>query len=416
MALRLGLGLGARGMEVLGKLVLYVLIARQLSLGDAGLYFTALAWSLLIGALARCGVDRALAARVPGELAVQDGRAALGALTLALRVIVVGCLIVGGINAWLGPAVAIRLMDQPALAPVLALTSLLMTMEAFAVTFAGVLAGLGRNVASQVTANALWPVITLAILWFGHGDTVQDAMIATIAARGLTAVLGLALTLVHRRRFAVRPDGPVVAMPPLWRLSIPLMGVELSQFAMMTLPTLVLATFSPPEAVGAFSMAMRISTLPWVLLINVSLIAAPRMAEHHRREEWLRLRAVHRAARWSAAALTLPPLLAMVVFAPWLLSLLGPGLETASLALRILCIGQAVNALFAMRDTLLASAGQGQALFRINLVQVAVGTALTISLVPFFGPVGAATMTAITTGFGGLATSWVARRRLPQAF
>lgn len=416
LATRLGLGLGTRGMEVAGKLVLYVLIARQLSLADAGLYFTGLAWSLLIGALARGGLERALTARVPAELAVGDGPAAVRVIRRSLLFILAGCIVVGGLNAWAGPLVAIRLMDQPSLAPVLALTSLLTTLEVFAVTPAGILAGLGRNVAAQLVGNALWPVLTLAVLWLGQLRTVEEAIYATMAARAVTAALGFLLILGQRQRFAVRPAGPLAPMPPIRHLAIPLMGVELAQYALMSLPTLVLAAVMPPEVVGAFSMAVRISLLPWALLLNVSLIAAPRMSEHHRREEWPRLRAVHRTARWTAAALTVPPLAAMFVLAPWLLGLLGAGLEQAAMDLRILCLGQAVNALFAMRDTLLSSTGHGQALFRINLAQVVLGAVLTATLVPLYGSEGAAAMTAITTGFGGLASSWMARRCLPRAF
>lgn len=414
--IRLGLGLGTRGLEIIGKLALYVLVARQLSLLDAGLYFTALAWTLMGGAIARFGLDRGVMARIPAELAVGDGAAAMRAMRGALLGVLGGGLALGALSLVLGPVVATHVMGQPALAPVLALSGVLLLMESLAVTAACILSGLDRNIAGQFAGNSLWPALALVGLWLWPEADILDAILITIAARLATLLLGLFYIYRTRARFAIRREGPALPLPPLWRASLPLMGVELGQFVLQTLPTLLLAAFVPPETVGAFSMAMRISMLPWAMLFNVYVIAGPRMAEHYRREEWPRLRQSQRVARWTSVALAMPVLIPMIIGAPWLLQALGPGFDQATTVLRVLGLGQAVAALFAMRDALLASTGHGAALLRVNAVQVMLAAALSITLIPLFGAEGAAAMNAIGAAFGALGATWMARRRIPEAF
>ncbi|MGK7869556.1 lipopolysaccharide biosynthesis protein [Falsiroseomonas sp. E2-1-a20] len=413
--LRLGLGLGTRGLEILGKLGLYVLVAQSLGLADAGLYFIALAWGGLGGTLARGGLERAAMYRIPAELAVGDGAAARRVLRLALLGSLLGGCAVGGATSLAGPWMAHAVLAQPALAPVLVLTGILVLADALALTAGSVLAGLHRNVAAQLTGASLWPGLALVALWLWPGAELADALVLTILARFLTFAMGLGMIRAERTRFRVRRAGAEPATP-LLRLALPLLGVELVQVSLVTMPTLILAAFAAPEAVAYFSMASRLSILTWVILVSVATIAAPRMAEQYRLEEWDRLRQTQRAARWASAALATPPLLGMMVLAPWLLGLLGAGFEPGAAALRILCLGQIVNALFACRDTLLANTGHGDDLLRVNLVQLAVAAVLAVATIPWLGAEGAAAMTAISIGLGAILQSRIARRRVPRAF
>ncbi|UPY35789.1 oligosaccharide flippase family protein [Sediminicoccus sp. KRV36] len=414
--IRLGLGLGTRGLEILGKLGLYVLVAQSLGLAEAGLYFIALAWSGVGGTLGRFGLERAAMARIPAELAVNDGAAALRVVRRVLGGTLLGGCLVGGVTSLAGPGLAHALLGQPALAPVLLLTGGLVLADALAISAGCILASLHRNVAAQLTGTSLWPILTLTALWLWPAPDLRDVLMLTILARFATVGMGLAIIWAGRMRFAVVCPGAATAARPLLRLALPLLGVELVQVSLVTMPTLILAAFATPEAVAYFSMASRLSVLTWVILLSVATIASPRMAEQFRLRDWRRLRQTQRAARWASASLAVPPLLGMILLAPWLLGLLGAGFEPGAAALRILCLGQIVNAMFACRDTLLATTGHGDDLLRLNLIQLALATLLAATAVPLLGAEGAALMTAISIGSGALMQSWLARRRVPGAF
>lgn len=414
--LRLGLGLGTRGLELLGKLGLYVLVAQSLGLAEAGLYFIALAWGGLGGTLGRFGLERVVIYRIPAELAVGEGAAAARVVRLALLGALLGGCAVGSATSLAGPWVAMALLDQPALAPVLVLTGVLILADALSLTAGNVLASLHRNVAAQLTGTSLWPALALVALWLWPHADLADALVLTLLARFTTLALGLGMIWVARGHFAARRVAPPEPAVPLLRLALPLLGVELVQVSLVTLPTLILAGFDSAEAVAYFSMASRLSILTWVILLSVATIAAPRMAEQYRLQDWVRLRQTQRAARWASAALAVPPLLGMILLAPWLMRLLGAGFELGAASLRILCLGQIVNALFACRDTLLANTGHGDDLLRVNLVQLALATVLAAAAIPLLGAEGAAVMTAISIGLGAVMQSWIARRRVPRAF
>ena len=406
-------------MEIVGKLGLYVLVAHLLGLGQAGLYFTALAWGALGGTLARGGLERAAMARIPAELASGDGAEAARVLRIALLGALLGGGVIGGATLLAAQPMAAFMGEAApasALATVLVLAGALVLAEALSVTAAGILTGLHRNLSAQLTSMALWPMIALAGLLLRPGADLQETLLITIGARLATVLLGLLLIVLARRDFAPRRAGPAVPMPHLLRTALPLLGVEVVQVSLVTMPTLILAALATSPEVGAFSMAMRISVLSWAILITVAGIAAPRMAAQYRLQEWAQLRQTQRAARWASAALTVPVLLLIAGLAPIALGLLGPGFEQGVTALQILCAGQAVNALFACRDTLLANTGHGDDLLRVNLLQLALAAALAATIVPTWGAEGAAAMAGITTAFGALAQSWVARRRLPRAF
>ncbi|MDQ2104351.1 hypothetical protein QSG27_16750, partial [Azospirillum sp. C340-1] len=77
---RYAAGLGLRGVEVAGKLGLYVIAARSLGVHEAGLFFLCLTWIGLASTVARLGLERAVTRHIAAELAVGQGRAAGRAL------------------------------------------------------------------------------------------------------------------------------------------------------------------------------------------------------------------------------------------------------------------------------------------------------------------------------------------------
>ncbi len=60
----------------------------------------------------------------------------------------------------------------------------------------------------------------------------------------------------------------------------------------------------------------------------------------------------------------------MILLAPWLLEIVGPGFSSATAALRVLALGQVVNAAFAGQDILLAMTGHARALRRLSLLSL----------------------------------------------
>ncbi|MGL1213338.1 hypothetical protein ACSTK9_23650, partial [Vibrio parahaemolyticus] len=90
-----------------------------------------------------------------------------------------------------------------------------------------------------------------------------------------------ALLVADRHRFvdgaapAGAADRVVTALPSLWQTARPRYVVELVQVALVTLPVMILGAVADAAAVGAFSVASRISMLILVLIISIGTFAAP---------------------------------------------------------------------------------------------------------------------------------------------
>ncbi|GAA4257211.1 lipopolysaccharide biosynthesis protein [Azospirillum formosense] len=411
---RYGIGLGLRGVEVVGKLGLYIIAARALGAHDAGLFFLCLTWIGLASTMARLGLERAITRHIAAELAIGQGRAA----GRDLRTGLIGT----GLAATLAAVVAFALagpashllFGAPDLETPLRLSALVLLPQTLTITIGSALAGLKRGIAAQFVQNALWPVLMLAALLAGI-SSLDSLILALAGAWTLSVVVGLALLARDRWRFtdhampadAASSDGSAEVLPSLWHTALPLFVVELVQVSLASLPVLALGVFVDAAAVGAFSVANRISMLIWVVVISIGTFAAPNYAELHRRSETSRLLAMNRGIMLTVAALGLPMVSVMMVVPELLLDLVGEGFGSAATALRILAVGQMIHCLLACQDILLAMTGHGRTLRRLNLLQLAVCIVLGAVLIPVFGMTGAAAVTAVTVAQGAIGTTLV---------
>ncbi|CAO3382855.1 lipopolysaccharide biosynthesis protein [Azospirillum argentinense] len=413
---RYGIGLGLRGVEVVGKLGLYIIAARALGAHDAGLFFLCLTWIGLASTMARLGLERAITRHIAAELAIGQGRAA----GRDLRTGLIGT----GLAATLAAAVAYALagpashllFGAPDLETPLRLSALVLLPQTLTITLGSALAGLKRGIAAQFVQNALWPVLMLAALLAGI-SSLDSLILALAGALTLSALVGMALLARDRHRFTDRPvpadatasvdDRGAEALPSLWHTARPLFVVELVQVSLASLPVLALGVFVDAASVGAFSVANRISMLVWVVVICIGTFAAPNYAELHRRGETSRLLAMNRGVMLTVAALGLPMVSVMMVVPELLLDLIGQGFDSAATALRILAVGQMIHCLLACQDILLAMTGHGRALRRLNLLQLAACILLGAVLIPLFGMTGAAAVTALTVAQGAIGTTLV---------
>ena len=414
-------GLVVRAIEVIGKLALYVLVAHRLGASEAGLYFVAMTWVTLGSSLSRLGLERALMRHLPAELGVGHGAAARNLLVWTLIWTAASAVLVGGATMLLAHPLADVFFHKPEFGMPLVLSAAILVPDALAITAGSGLIGMKRPVAALLVQNTLWPLLTFAAVWFGP-DQVHYALLATAVCRLLPVLVALGLLWAQRRQFGAAA-GPAPGrrafrgLPgEFWRTAMPLFVVELVQGMTITIPILVLGAFVDNASVGAFSAANRLSMLTWTVLVGVSTVVSPHFSEAYHVERWNELRTVNRTARLTAAAAALPPLILMLLVPHWLLELVGPGFGIADTALRILVIGQMINALMACQDVLLAMTGHGRTLRMLNLLQLATCLTLSATAIPLLGIIGAAVLMGLVTAQGGVGSMIAARRLVPQAF
>jgi O-antigen/teichoic acid export membrane protein len=402
--------------EVAAKLALYMLAARLLSEEECGVLFLCLTWVLLAGTIARLGMERALSRLIPAELALRQGAKARRAVVKGGLVVTSLGLVVGLITVLAAPFAAGTLFHARAALPALRACGVVIPVLTQGVTLGFVLVGLQRPVLSQVLQNLLWPFFMLAGVTAGLKDA---AGIMLLMGAAYLAAIAVSLIAVIGHRHELGHDEPLppdaAQLADLWETALPLYVVELVQVSIPTVPVLLLGVFADPAAVSSFSIALRASMLVLVVLLSLSMVASPRFAALHRQGDWEQLAAVNRRTQALGAFLGVAVCLVLGAGAPLLLTLIGRNFTGGAPALLVLLAGQAVNALYAGQDGLLAMTGQGNALRALNLAQVAVMIALSFTLIPWLGAVGAALVTAIVTAQGALGTAMAVRTYYPPA-
>ncbi|GGB30206.1 polysaccharide biosynthesis protein [Tistrella bauzanensis] len=414
-------GFAVRGFEIISKLALYLLTARMLGAAEAGLFFLCLTWASWLSTFGRMGIDRALTRHLGAELGLYQGLEARRTLVIGvLRVTAVGAAL-GLLTVLAARILAFHVFNDPALATPLMCGAIAVSGMATTFTLTAALAGAGRTTSAQFLQNAFWPALTVLSLLLGARDatTLVTAMGVAIWICGAIA---LAIFAADHARFAANLPPEDLAsgqalepMPPLMRTAWPLMVVEMVQATIVSLPVLLLGMVADAADVGAFSVALRISMLVWMVLVSLGTVASPRFATLHRRGDMAGLAALNRQIQLLGAGLGGGVCVMMIVVPETLLGILSPEFVMASLPLMILAAGQAVNALYTGQDVLLAMTGNGGTLQRLNLAQLAMVLLLSLVFIPLGGAVGAAIATAVATAQGGIGTAMVVRWLLPAA-
>ncbi|MFG1426286.1 lipopolysaccharide biosynthesis protein [Roseixanthobacter glucoisosaccharinicivorans] len=406
-----------RGMELVGKLGLYMIAARILGAHEAGLFFLCITWIGLISTVARAGFEKAIIRHMAAELALGKEAQARLALFTGVGWATLGGALATALTVLFAHPLSTHVFGEPDLGLPLAVSAAVILPQTLCIVIGHALSGLNRGVAAQFIQNGLWPVLTLAAV--AAGITSLNGMLLALGAANLAATLvGLYLILRHKGPLHTPSpdDPPEEVLPALWRTAFPLGVVEVVQVSLNSIPVLVLGVFASASDVGAFSVANRISMLIWVVIISIGTIAAPSFAALHRRGEWDALRTLNRRVRAVVALCGIPVIAAMMIFPAQVLHLIGPGFESASTALVIMGVGQLVNCLLPCQDIVLAMTGHGGVLRWLNTAQLATCCLLGAVLIPLFGMTGAAVLTAIFIAQGAIGTTLVLRRLLPRAF
>lgn len=184
------------------------------------------------------------------------------------------------------------------------------------------------------------------------------------------------------------PDRPI---PGLFSLSVALWGVTTLQFITAYADTLVLGAFRPASEVGAYSAAMQLGRLILAGSSALTFIFLPVAARLQRQGDFVALRRVYvTTTRW-VLAITVP-LLLLFLFLPSasLSAVFGPNYGSASPALAIVGGTAFLSVLVGPANSCLAGLGMTRVLFLTTLVSAIANIALSFSLIPTVGLLGAA--------------------------
>jgi O-antigen/teichoic acid export membrane protein len=402
--------------RIMGAAIAYgtqILLARLMGKAEYGIFATVWVWITVLGHASLWGLSQTTCRFVPhyrarGESDLIGGFLSGGAgFTLAS-----GCVTaaVGGAVLWLGR----DWISEPYVWPFI-LAMLLLPLFAL------------QDYVEAVARSFNWAGLAIAPPYILRQGLIGAAMIGSILlgapAQAWVAVActfaAIAITLVVQVVLLLRRLGGDLRAPRRayrWKewliASLPLAAVDLTLTGFNFVDVVLMGFFLPPEAVAVYFAATRILQFVVFASYAASAATAPRFAEARARGDTASLRGlIVRTARLTSAA-TLLIGMAVLVTAPLLLRLFGPGFEASFGPLAVLIIGVVIYSLFGPAEDVLNMLGGERLSAATALTALAVAVVLNLLLIPPFGIMGAAIAMATAYAVRGAGLSLMAQVRL----
>jgi O-antigen/teichoic acid export membrane protein len=390
-----------------------VLVARIMGKPEYGVFATAWVWIIVLGHASLWGLGQATCRFIPHYRARGETDRVRGFLAGGFGFTAMSGLVTAMLAAallWLGRGQIAEPYLWPLafavlVVPVLALQDY---VEAVARSFNWV----GLAIAPPyIVRQSLIGAVLIASITLGAPAQAWVAVACTLAASGLTLLLQAGV-LVRRLRGVVSKGLKAYRVKEWASASAPLAIVDLTLTGFNFIDVLLLGFFLPPEAVAIYFAATRI--LQFVVFVSyaASAATAARFAETKARGDAAHLRAlVLRTARLGSIA-TVVVGAGVLLAAPMLLRVFGPGFEASFNALAILVIGMMAYSAFGPAEDVLNMLGGERVCASVAFTALLIAVLLIVMLVPPLGIVGAAWAMASANVLRGAALAVAAKRRL----
>jgi O-antigen/teichoic acid export membrane protein len=387
------LALAGDAASKVGALVVVIVAARVLSVGEFAALATALAAAGVVASTLDLGAGTLLAR--DGARSRTDRGALLDGLLRGRIPIVVGILVGAPVvGMWLG---------QPLL--VVAAAGL------------GVVAALGHTMhglyrsCQDLRPEALQrlgaALLSLAVVAFVPLVTPRaDALLIGLAAAAAVSLLPLvrrAPTLIETS-VRIRPRTALRAAAPIGLLALATIVYYRSGM-------LALAALADPAETAAFGVAAGVAFGLLALPNAITTALLPRLASDD--DASGRIACARRALAWTLLVAVAFAATAAVVVPIAMPIVLGDEYARASVPFALLCVGIPIIATSGVIGTALLTVGRLRALGAQVALSLAVNLAALALLVPPFGAVGAALATVACETAGLLLLAWLARTALP---
>lgn len=386
--------------QIAGKLVgvlLQIVLSRGLGKALYGTYTLAISLMKILRELGGLGLQGGVVrfsaeAKGQGDTGRVRGTllATLGIGTLASMVIALGLY---ATSTWWATVV----FTDPSLAPILRAFSIATPFYVLTFLTSQAARGLQSMAADVSIGTVAQPFVNLVVVSsaFVLGYQLDGAIAAFVASTIASAALGI---YVLTRIFPALWNGP----SPQFRVSrlvgysLPVMGVSLTALFIDQADRVMIGILASTSDVGLYNIAALLATQVRFVLTAVSATFTPIISDlYHsgQREELRRLFQI--TTRW-IVTLSLPLAIVLALFPEPLLWLFGPSFLDGTSVVLVLTIGTFLNSSVGTIGLMLQMSDHERLVLIDNVASVILNVGLNLSLIPLYGPLGAAIATAIT--------------------
>ena len=272
----------------------------------------------------------------------------------------------------------------------------------------GMLKGYKETFKALLPQTIISPFFRLMLFMFlcFYNVSAVNAIVAFIAGELLALVFLLSFLLLKINKD--KPEYKHVEYKKVFDVATAILFTGIGAFIFTQADLWIVGVFVTTEAVGVYGVVSRLVALIAFSLSAFSTIIPPIISAVHAsgdRDELRRI--VRESTRWSLSA-AVPIILILILEGKFILKYAYGGMfADGYAALVILCVGQLINVASGLAGWLLQMTGGHKAFMRITFLGGVLNIILNIILVPKFGIIGAACVSAFTLAFVNISSVFV---------
>lgn len=376
--------------------VMQLCLARWLGVTAYGTYTYVIAWSGLLAIAAGMGFPTLVLRVLPDYSIREDWGRVRGMLATSL----VGTVLIGAVIALLGITLVLSLgWQSKASVPDSVLGLVMVPLLALMAVQQEMFRSFRRIGLAYAPSLLLRPSLVIlggaCVLAFGH-------QLDSSAALALTATATVFVIGLQAWRFR-RVVGPIVlsARPVyeqrIWiKAALPLLLVSGFVIILQQADIVMVGAILGDRAAGLYGAAAKTASLVGLILIAVNAIGVPMLSalfaqDRHKDLQQL-ASAIAAWAFWPSCLLSI----ILATCAPLVLSTFGPAFASAEWQLRVLLVGQIVNAAAGSVGWLMLLSGRQNVAAWVYGWVALIHVVLLAVVIPIFGTLGAAAVTTLT--------------------
>lgn len=384
-----------------------ILLVRHLSKLEFGAWSYALAIVVLFATIAQLEMRQAVARFLPVYLERNDRPRALGAIAIALGVVLgLGIFLALGIIVLIN-VLGFRPTNDPESLRLLGLIAFLVPINAIDGVFTGLFAAFGASRTIFIRQSLLAPALRLGlvVLLIASGADMTPFAVGYVAVSLLGVLLYVAALrgLLHREGLIGRRDDPGEgsrAMFPTSQMLVfvfPLLTSTLVWVLMESSDALLLGYFHNAEAVASFRVILPLARMNQLVVTTFSVLYLPLAARMFAKGAITELAELYwRTAGWMTV-LTFPLLLLTSVFAPVVVtSVYGSAYSGSSTILAVLAAAYFFQTVTGFNGLTLKIHNRLGYMVVVDVSMSALNVVVNLLLIPTWGALGAAIGTSMT--------------------
>jgi len=380
-----------------------LVVARTLNSEESGLYFLAFTVVTFLAVFSGVGLENTVL-RYVGSSAAYTGDVFRKSLIVVLPI---GSL-TGFVLYLSADGIAQIVFDKPNLAPVLQAMSAGVVGLSTLTLIAMALQGLRKIPISIWILNI--SVNSMLIVYVYFGSVASAAILAFAYSSGtiVTVICGFFLLWFFKPKVV----GESVAWSAVFSSCLPLWVATIMTQLVQWSGQFLSGVYVDSSSVALLAVAQRTAMLSSFVLIAVNLVVAPQFASLYRNGNILALENLAIKSVKLIVLLALPVIGVMLIFPDFLMGLFGEEFVAGAHLLRILAVGQFINAITGSVGFLLMMSGHERDVRNVALMSGILAFNLTWLLTLQYGVIGAAAATAIAVATQNLLAVYFVKKRL----